>query len=63
MENMRLWSKSQRREDSRWTLRENDAAGLAWARKLLAEYRDAEPGAGWTLETRGTVADWHRFYE
>ena len=61
MENMRLWSTVLRREDSKWTLREIDAAGLARAHKLLAEYQDAEPSAGWILETRGTVASWHKF--
>lgn len=27
--------------------------------KLLKEYRDSEPDAGWKLETRGYGTEWH----
>ena len=36
---------------------------LTYARKLLREYRESEPLSDWHLETRGTVADWHRINE
>lgn len=59
MENVRLWSATLRREDSRWRVEPGDAKGADRAFRLLAEYMDAEPDAGWRLETRGDTSGWH----
>lgn len=38
-----------------------DAKALAYVKAMLAECREAEPRAGWYLETRGTETTWHRW--
>lgn len=59
MENVRLWSASLRKEDSRWRVEPGDAKGVERAFRLLQEYVESEPRAGWRLETRGQSSDWH----
>lgn len=57
--NVRLWSTTLHREDSRWTVKPGDVAGVERAWRLLAEYQASEPRSGWRLETRGTESAWH----
>jgi hypothetical protein len=39
------------------------AERIEYARKLLAEARQLEPGIDWHLETRGESGAWHRMEE
>jgi hypothetical protein len=39
----------------------NHVTTLNYIKSALAVYREVEPTADWHLETRGTVADWHRW--
>jgi hypothetical protein len=44
-----------------WYASPSDQSKIAYAEKLIQEYRAAEPDRDWQLETRGTHKDWHRF--
>ena len=39
------------------------AAITDYYRQLLADYQQAEPRAGWRLQTRGLYAPWHDIVE
>jgi hypothetical protein len=47
--------------DSSWHVEPGDTKRAEWSVALLHEYRDAEPRRDWHLQTRGTVAGWHRW--
>lgn len=38
-----------------------DVSRVAYVKKEFSEIVGLEPDAGWRLETRGTIAGWHRW--
>lgn len=47
--------------DSSWNVEPGSSTRIAWSWNLLADYQREEPDSGWHLETRGDIAEWHRW--
>ena len=46
-----------------YTIPPDRPEGMSRVYRDLAEYRDLEPDSDWHLETRGTIATWHRMHD
>lgn len=57
--NVRLVSRFGQKES--WYVAPGDERGRRRALRMLEEYRKTEPSMGWNLETRGDVAEWHKW--
>ena len=47
--------------DSSWHVEPGNMKRAEWSIALLHDYQREEPEREWHLETRGTVAGWHRW--